>query len=123
MIGRQLKPKRERVERQREKTIFEVAHLNVMDRRGALKIKDMSFSIKEGEIFGIAGVEGNGQSELIDAIIGFLKPASGKVFYDGKDITGVSTADFRRESIGYIPDDRNLRGSSLNKSVAENIII
>ena len=123
MIGRQLKPKRERVERQREKTIFEVAHLNVMDRRGALKIKDMSFSIKEGEIFGIAGVEGNGQSELIDAIIGFLKPASGKVFYDGKDITGVSTADFRRESIGYIPDDRNLRGSSLNQSVAENFII
>lgn len=123
MIGRQLKPKRERVECSGKKKIFEVEHLNVMDRRGALKVKDMSFSIKEGEIFGIAGVEGNGQAELIDAIIGFLKPASGKVYYDGKDITGISTADFRKKSIGYIPDDRNLRGSSLNQSVAENFII
>ena len=94
-----------------------------MDRRGALKVKDMSFSIKQGEIFGIAGVEGNGQSELIDAIIGFLKPASGRVFYDGKDITGISTSEFRKEPIGYIPDDRNLRGSSLRQSVAENFII
>ena len=123
MIGRQLKPKRERTEYSGGKTVFEVEDLNVLDRRGALKVKNMSFSIKEGEIFGIAGVEGNGQSELIDAIIGFLKPSSGKVFYDGKDITGISTSDFRKESIGYIPDDRNLRGSSLTQSVAENFII
>ncbi|MDE7332820.1 MAG: ABC transporter ATP-binding protein [Lachnospiraceae bacterium] len=123
MIGRQLKPKRERVECKDGKTIFEVSHLNVMDRRGALKVRDMSFAIKAGEIFGIAGVEGNGQSELIDAIIGFLKPSSGRIFYNGKDITGISTSDFRKESIGYIPDDRNLRGSSLTQSVAENFII
>ncbi len=123
MIGRQLKPKIGRTDRKAEELVFKVENFNVLDRRGVLKVKNMSFDIKAGEVFGIAGVEGNGQSELVDAIIGFLKPSSGKVFYKGKDITGASTSDFRKEAIGYIPDDRNLRGSSLNQSIAENFVI
>lgn len=124
MIGRKLKAKLQRTEHDLSgEPVFEVKNLRVLDRKSAAKVKDISFSIHKGEIFGIAGVEGNGQAELIDAIIGFLKPCGGEIYYHGKQITGISAAQFRQNHIGYIPDDRNLRGSSLNQTIAENILI
>ncbi|MBP3311853.1 MAG: ABC transporter ATP-binding protein [Butyricicoccus sp.] len=124
MIGRKLNAKLQRTEQPHsDKPVFEVRGLRVRDQKNALKVKDISFSIHKGEIFGIAGVEGNGQAELIDALTGFLKPCSGEVYYHGKNVTGVSAAKFRKQRIGYIPDDRNLRGSSLSQSIAENLLI
>lgn len=74
-------------------------------------------------MFGIAGVEGNGQAELISAITGAAKPASGEIHYDGKNISDINTAKFRKLGIGYIPEDRNTMGASLNTSIEENLIL
>ena len=87
-----------------------------------LLLDDVSFEIRKGEILGIAGVEGNGQSELIEAIMGML-PVHGDITLDGADISTWSTLKRRESGIGYIPEDRHRQGLLLEASLWENRVL
>ncbi|PMQ02284.1 MAG: ABC transporter ATP-binding protein [Dictyoglomus sp. NZ13-RE01] len=102
--------------------ILRVENLSVKSRRGLLAVKNVSFNVREGEIVGIAGVEGNGQTELIEAIVGLLPVEKGKILIKGKDFTKSSVLE-RRAILGHIPEDRHKRGLILDFSVAENCIL
>ncbi len=86
------------------------------------KIRDVSLKVHAGEIVGIAGVDGNGQSELIEAITGLRKVERGKVFVRGAEVTNKSPKDIRKSGLAHIPEDRNLRGLNRSLTVKENLI-
>ncbi|QEV22476.1 ABC transporter ATP-binding protein [Streptomyces alboniger] len=90
---------------------------------GRALLDDISFTIHEGEVLGIAGVEGNGQTELIDALIGLKHADSGVIRMAGEDITGTATRKRREDGIGYIPEDRHRHGLLLESPLWENRIL
>ncbi|MCA0425116.1 MAG: ABC transporter ATP-binding protein [Proteobacteria bacterium] len=89
--------------------LLEVAHVTVADSRGVVRVDDVSFSIRAGEIVGIAGVSGNGQSELIEAISGIIPPTRGQVTIAGKPLTGDAAAA-RLQGLAHVPEDRHRMG-------------
>jgi general nucleoside transport system ATP-binding protein len=102
---------------------LEVRNLYVNASRGLRAVEDVNFSIKPGEIFGIAGVEGNGQTELIEAIAGLRPVFSGEILIDGIDITRRSVAARHDAGLSHIPEDRLRRGLILEYTVADNLIL
>jgi simple sugar transport system ATP-binding protein len=86
-------------------------------------VRGVSFEVRAGEIVGIAGVDGNGQTELIDALTGLRKPTAGRVELVGEDVTDHSARDHFEVGIGHIPEDRQRRGLVLDFSIAENIAL
>jgi simple sugar transport system ATP-binding protein len=102
---------------------LEVRNLAVMGSRGIRVVDGVSFSVKPGEILGIAGVEGNGQTELIEAIAGLRPVFAGDVLVDGVDVTRRSVASRHAAGISHIPEDRHRRGLVLEYSVADNLIL
>jgi ABC-type uncharacterized transport system ATPase subunit len=102
---------------------LEVRNLYVNASRGLRAVDDVNFSIKPGEIFGIAGVEGNGQTELIEAIAGLRPVFSGEILVDGIDITRRSVAARHDVGLSHIPEDRLRRGLILEYTVADNLIL
>lgn len=103
------------------KEILKVENLWARDERGLTALKGVSFSIRGGEIFGIAGVSGNGQKELEEVLAGLRSPYRGRVILDGKDITELSVRE--RKEIAYIPEDRIGVGLALQLSVMENLAL
>ncbi len=91
-----------------------------MSDKGFKALNDVSFTICEGEIFGLAGISGNGQQELVEAIAGLRKAHRGKVILDGQDITHASSLDRWQRGMGYIPADRIQVGSIPDFSLVEN---
>ena len=104
-------------------TLLEVEDLHVADVRELAAVRGVSFSVRAGEIVGIAGVDGNGQTELIDAIAGLRKPASGRIAVEGRDVTGESANEILDAGLGHIPEDRQRRGLVLDFSLAENLAL
>jgi ABC-type uncharacterized transport system ATPase subunit len=90
---------------------------------GRALLSDVSFEIHRGEVLGIAGVEGNGQAELVESIMGMRKPSSGQVSLAGEDITQWSTRRRRENGVAYIPEDRNRHGLLMEASLWENRIL
>jgi simple sugar transport system ATP-binding protein len=104
--------------------LLQVADLHVVDDRGLDKVRGVSFDVRAGEIVAIAGVDGNGQTELIDALTGLLRPAAGTVEVAGRTADNHSTArEMLDLGIGHIPEDRQRRGLVLEFSIAENIAL
>ena len=103
--------------------VLTVKDLWVRGESGAYAVKGVSFSVRKGEIFGIAGVEGNGQNELIEAIFGLRKTDRGSIIFRGEDITNLSIREIREKGISYIPDDRLGTGLIADFSLAENAIL
>jgi general nucleoside transport system ATP-binding protein len=103
------------------KPMLTVENLSVVDDRGLPAVRDISFEVRAGEIVGIAGVDGNGQSELIDALTGLRKPESGRVVVGGDDVTSVSVRRHLDDGLGHIPEDRQRRGLVLEFTLAENL--
>jgi ABC-type uncharacterized transport system ATPase subunit len=101
---------------------LKVAGLTVPGERGGTAIENLSFDVRGGEILGIAGVQGNGQTDLCEALMG-LRPSTGSVLLDGTDISGLSTKERLRAGVGYIPEDRKEDGLVSDFSVAENLIL
>ena len=97
--------------------------LSVKDQFGQVKVKEVELGVRSGEVLGIAGVEGNGQSELVEAIAGLRKTAGGRVFLNGQDITDWSPLKIKEAGFGYVPEDRHRRGLVLDYSVADNLIL
>jgi ABC-type uncharacterized transport system ATPase subunit len=97
-----------------------VADLSVRDDREVLAVDDVSFDVHEGEVFGIAGVDGNGQSELVEAITGLRDPERGAVSFDGEDVTHESRRRRIARGMAYIPEDRQERGLVMDYDLVEN---
>ncbi len=103
--------------------LLQVEGLTVQDDRGLTKVKDVSFEVRGGEIVGIAGVDGNGQTELIDAIAGLRKVHAGRIVIDGEDVTHEGCKQSLDAGLGHIPEDRQRRGLVMDFSLAENIAL
>lgn len=103
-------------------TILNVENIKVKGALGNIVVHNVSFKVCEGEIVTIAGVEGNGQKELIEAITGLRSIISGKVFIKDEDITGKSPDSIRRSGLAHVPGDRMSTGANLDATVAENLI-
>jgi general nucleoside transport system ATP-binding protein len=86
-------------------------------------LDNISFTVHQNEIIGIAGVAGNGQKELFEVLVGAISPESGKVFLDGEDITNLNPADIIKRGVGHIPQDRYLEGLIDEFSIADNLIL
>lgn len=102
---------------------LKVEKLEALNNKGLAAVKNISFEIKEGEILGFAGVEGNGQTELVEVITGIRPASSGKIFLYNRDITNDSPRSIREDKIAHIPEDRRQRGIISNYTVAENLIL
>ena len=98
-----------------------VRNLTVHNAQGVLKVDDLSFDLKGGEILGIAGVEGNGQSELIDTLTGLNKKYKGEIKIKGQDISNASIEDIREMKLAHIPEDRMTSGCAGTLSIMENM--
>jgi simple sugar transport system ATP-binding protein len=103
---------------------LEVKDLHVLDDRGVAKVRGASFVVRAGEIVGIAGVDGNGQTELVEAITGLRRRRSGSVTVGGRETSlHASPRDMLEESVGHIPEDRHRYGLVLDFNVAENVAL
>ena len=100
-----------------------IQNLSVTSSRGIRVVDDVSFSVKPGEILGIAGVEGNGQTELIEAIAGLRPVAKGQILIDGVEITRRSVANRHDAGLSHIPEDRHRRGLIMEYTVGDNLIL
>ena len=123
MVGRQVLLEVEKTEAKPGEEIFSVENLKVKDNRNIPAVKDISLSVRKGEILGIAGVEGNGQSELIEAITGLRDIESGKINLRGKDVSNYNAREIKREKVAHIPEDRQRRGLIMDFDLKENIIL
>ena len=123
MVGREVLLRVQKKPAEPGEVLLQVEGLQVFDDRGLEACRGVGFEVRRNEIVGIAGVDGNGQSELIDALTGLRKPAAGRITVLGKDITGASTDDRLHEGLGHIPEDRQRRGLVLDFTLAENIAL
>jgi ABC-type uncharacterized transport system ATPase subunit len=123
MVGREVLTTVERKPAVPGEAVLSVRGLLVSDDRGYAALKGVSFDVRAGEILGIAGVEGNGQTELAEAIAGLRRTESGEIVYLDRSLRGVSAAKIRRLGVGHIPEDRQTSGASLTSTIAENLIL
>jgi ABC-type uncharacterized transport system ATPase subunit len=127
MVGSELPSPETRESPVTGEPVIEVAglHLDTVDPDGVVRtvLDTVSFSIREGEVLGIAGVEGNGQAELVEALIGIRTPGAGTVALGGEDISRAPTRARREKGIGYIPEDRHRHGLLLDAPLWENRIL
>lgn len=124
MVGREVLFHLHKSPRASNSTVLEVQNLQVKDDRHLLAVRDISFQLEAGEILGVAGVDGNGQRELADAINGLRAVTAGKIKLSGQDITHwTSPQRVRHHKIGYIPEDRQKMGLVIRFSIARNLIL
>jgi len=123
MVGRDVLLRVEKQPPQVGDVLLEVEDLWVSDDRGIEKVRGVSFEVRAGEIVGIAGVDGNGQSELIEALTGLRRATRGVVRVGGRELHHASARDSLDAGLGHIPEDRQRRGLVLEFSLAENIAL
>jgi general nucleoside transport system ATP-binding protein len=125
MVGREVLLRVEKPDPDVGRAALEVRNLSVVNAKGAKRVNDVSFQVRSGEIVGIAGVEGNGQTELIEALAGLIEPQhiTGEIVADGKNIKSLGARVRRELGIAHIPEDRHRRGLLLEFDLAENSIL
>ena len=125
MVGREVLLRVEKSDPEVGRAQLEVRNLSVSDINGAKRVNNVTFEVRSGEIVGIAGVEGNGQTELIEALAGLVDPArlTGEINFEGRNINTMSARVRRELGIAHIPEDRHRRGLLLDFSLAENSIL
>lgn len=123
MVGRQVVFKTEKTPARPKEVILQVENLTVTDNRNIERVKNLNLSVRAGEIVGIAGIDGNGQSELIEAITGLRKVSSGKVTLKGKDLTNLKPRKITETGVGHIPQDRHKHGLVLDYPISYNIAL
>jgi len=122
MVGRSVQLRVSKQAASPSGVVLDVRDLSVPGEHGDLAVQSTSFEVRGGEILGIAGVQGNGQTELCEALMG-LRPATGSVLLDGTDISGASTRDRLRAGVGYIPEDRQEDGLVGAFPVGDNLVL
>jgi general nucleoside transport system ATP-binding protein len=123
MVGREVNLRAEKSGRARGEPVMQIKDLRVEDESGLEKVRGLSLDVHAGEILGIAGVDGNGQSELAEAIMHLREIKSGCVLLGGADLTALSVARHRAMGISYVPADRRHVGSVTAMTVADNAIL
>jgi len=125
MVGREVLLRVEKPEAKVGRPQLEVRNLSVTDINSQKRVNDVSFEVRSGEIVGIAGVEGNGQTELIEALAGLVEPErlSGEINFEGRTLNALGARVRRELGIAHIPEDRHRRGLLLDFSLSENSIL
>ncbi len=123
MVGRPVKFDIDKVPCKLGKTVLEIDGITVKDSQGIVKVNNLSLNVREGEIVGIAGVDGNGQTELLYALSGLSKVESGKIMLNGEDITSLTIKERIERGMGYIPEDRQKHGLVGGFMVSENCVL
>jgi simple sugar transport system ATP-binding protein len=123
MVGRKVNLTVDKREAESAAPVLEIKGLKVLDSRGLEAVKGVDLDVRSGEILGIAGVDGNGQSDLVQAITGLSKVVAGEILIDGKDITNFTPKEVIESGVSHIPEDRHKRGLVLSFSLAENSIL
>src|SRR5262245_9819256 len=123
MVGREVVLQVDKEPASPGETLLEVADLTVEDDRGLQAVRGVSFGVRAGEIVGIAGVDGNGQTELLEALTGLRRTTGGRATLGGTEITKSNPRDRLESGLGHIPEDRLRRGIILDFSLAENLAL
>jgi len=123
MVGREVNFKVEKEEKESLNEILKITDLKVKDDRNLMAVNGLNLTVKAGEILGIAGIDGNGQSELAEAITGLRKVESGSVIVKNVDVTNNKPKDLFKNGISHIPEDRQKHGLVLDFSVCYNQIL
>ncbi len=123
MVGRPVLFRVERTQADPGEVVLAVNNLNALDNKNLPALRDISFNVREGEILGIAGVEGNGQTELVEVLTGLRRAQSGQVELTGQIITDLAPRAVRERGTGHIPEDRQQRGLVLDFSFAQNMVL
>ena len=123
MVGRSVSFKTEKQPAQPKEVVLSIKDLVVNENRGVPAVKNLSLDVRAGEIVGIAGIDGNGQSELIQAITGLRKIESGSVELKGQSIVGLHPRQITEMSVGHVPEDRHRDGLVLEMMISENIAL
>ena len=123
MVGREVSFKVEKTEAKPKETVISIKNISVKNNKKVLGLKNFSLDVKAGEIVGIAGVEGNGQTELVEALTGMRQVESGIIEFKNKDITKKSIRERIDEGMAHIPEDRQKRGLILSMPIASNMVI
>ena len=123
MVGRQVSFVVEKGEANVGETVLKIENISVKNNKKVLGLKNFNLEVRKGEIVGVAGVEGNGQSELVEAITGMRNIEEGKILFNGKDITKDSIRNRIDEGIAHIPEDRHKRGLILDYTLEDNLVL
>ncbi len=123
MVGKEIIPQAARSEAEPGEPVLKVRDLHVMSDFGTMAVKGVSFEVRAGEIFGIAGVEGNGQSELVQAITGLRQPLKGEIWLKDKRVTAFSPRELYSLGLSHIPEDKSKFGLAMNFDLSENSIL
>jgi general nucleoside transport system ATP-binding protein len=123
MVGRSVILTVDKPPKQRGAPVLDVAGLAVDDDRGHRVVDGVDLTVHSGEVLGIAGVQGNGQTELVEAIMGLRPALAGTVSLDGAGLAGRSTKDILGRGVGYVPEDRSVDGLVKEFSVGENLVL
>ncbi|SHN23061.1 ABC transporter ATP-binding protein [Gracilibacillus kekensis] len=123
MVGREVSFKTEKIVAQPTDTVLQIKDLYVRDARKVDLVKGLDLEVRAGEIVGIAGVDGNGQSELVEAITGLSKARAGSIKVNNKEISNLSPRKITESGVGHIPQDRHKYGLVLDYTIGENIVL
>ena len=124
MVGRQLSEQKEKKVVDQSQVALEAERLEYVDKWGVKAVDDISFTLHKGEILGIAGVQGNGQSELIDILTGMVNDYKGTIRIEGREVSPSMGTRIRREyGMGCIPEDRQLTGAAVGATILSNFIM
>ena len=122
MVGRDVVMSFDKKTANLKETVMKVRNLNVVGLTGMIRVNDLSFDLKAGEIFGIAGVEGNGQGHLVEALTGLTKKYTGEIKIFDKNIKNSSIYGIRKLGVAHIPEDRMTLGCASNMNIMDNIL-
>jgi simple sugar transport system ATP-binding protein len=123
MVGRRVLLRVEKGPARPGEVVLRVKDLDVLSDRGLLAVNHLSLEVHAGEILGVAGVQGNGQTELVEAIMGLRPVAGGEIELSGSGLVGRPTKEILRAGVSYIPEDRSVDGLVRDFTVAENLIL
>ena len=123
MVGRQVLFRVQRSQADPGETVLTVKDLNALNNKNLPALRDISFTVRAGEVLGIAGVEGNGQSELVEVLTGLRRAQSGQIELNGQAITNLTPRMIRERGTCHIPEDRHRRGLVLDFSVSQNMVL
>lgn len=123
MVGREVTFAVEKADRESGKTALEVKGLTVEDSRGIEVVKNLNLIVREGEILGLAGIDGNGQTELVEALTGLRPIKSGEIWVQGKQVTGCTVREIFEAGICNIPEDRQKHGLIMDFTMYENMVL
>jgi simple sugar transport system ATP-binding protein len=123
MVGRNVNLTATKSHRRPGRCVLELREVSYTDATGVERLKNVSFTLHEGEILGIAGVAGNGQSELLEVLSGMLRPSAGDILLHGKSCLGLTAKSLRRRGVAHVPEDRQHMGLVMSFEACENVIL